>query len=309
MLLSSSNPPPPSIGAADPVRDVDISAFMVDVIDASRDRLVLVEFWATWCGPCKQLMPVLEKLTRSHNGAVLLAKIDIDKNQQIAQKMGVQSVPAVFAFYQGKPVDGFMGALPEPQIKTWIDQLLKATSGAGAAADLESALKQAEAFMAEKNIVEAQSIFGEVLEADPTNAVAYAGLIRTLLAMGEMEGAKQMFADASPEIAKHSAMDSVRTTLELAEQASNAAGALDELLAKVQADPADHQARFDLAMAQYAAGQREDAVDSLLEIVRRNRAWNEDAARKQLVKFFEAFGMMDPLTVASRKRLSSIMYS
>ena len=272
MLLSSANPPPPMPGALDPVRNVDLGTFKADVLEASIDKLVIIDFWAPWCGPCKQLTPVLEKLVRSYNGQVILAKIDIDQNPQISQKMGVQSVPAVFAIYKGQPVDGFMGALPEAQVKAWIEQIVKATTGAGAVADLQSALKQAEEFMAAKDVVAAQSIFGEVLEADPENAVAFSGLLRTLIAMGDMHSAKEMLAGATPEMAKNPALDAVRTAIELADQTGDSANAIPELEAKVAADAADHQSRFDLAMAYYGAGKREEAVDCLLEIVRRNRA-------------------------------------
>lgn len=303
----SQSPIPSAPGALDPVRDVDLSNFMVDVVEASRERLVIVDFWATWCGPCKQLTPVLEKLVRSYQGAVLLAKIDIDRNPQIAQQMGVQSVPAVFAIHQGRPLDGFMGALPESQLKAWLDKILTATGG-NPTADLESALKQAEAYLAEKKIIEAQSIFGEVMEADPANAAAYAGVVRCLLALGDPESAKQMFDEAPGELVAHKAFDPIRAAFELAAQAQDT-GAVDELRRTVEANPADLQARYDLSLACFAANLREEAVDQLLEIVKRNRAWNEDAARKQLVKLFEAFGATDPLTIAARKRLSSILFA
>jgi putative thioredoxin len=299
--------PPPS---GDAIKDVSLSTFMADVIEASKQQLVIVDFWATWCGPCKQLTPVLEKLVRAAKGAVRLAKIDIDRNPQIAQQMGVQSVPAVFAFFQGRPVDGFMGALPEAQVKQWIDKLLLATGAAAgdAGAGLETALKQAADFLAAKDIQTAQAIYADILDMEPTNAAAYAGLLRCLLALGDTAQAKQMLAKAPAEMVKDKAFDPVRAALELAEQAGQGGDAA-ELEAKLAKDPADPQARFDLALALYAAGKREDAVDHLLEIVRRNRAWNEDGARKQLVKFFEAFGPADPLTIAARKRLSSIMFS
>ena len=299
---------------ADPVKDVELATFMADVIDASKDHLVVVDFWAPWCGPCKQLTPLLEKAVRAHKGAVRLAKIDIDKNPQIAQQMGVQSVPAVFAFFHGQPVDGFMGALPEAQIKSWLERLLKATASAGgiapddSAGGLDVALKQADESLAGGDAVVAQSIYADILDQEPTHAAAYAGLLRSLIALGDMDRAKQMLASAPAEIAKDKALDSVRTSIELAAQAAQS-GSAAELEAKLKQNPADHQVRFDLAMAHYAAGQKEQAVDQLLEIVRRARTWNEDAARKQLVKLFEAFGPTDPLTLSARKRLSSILFS
>lgn len=297
----------------DMVKDVDLSTFMKDVIEVSKQHLVIVDFWATWCGPCKQLTPILEKLVRGHKGAVRLAKLDIDRNPEIAQQMGVQSVPAVFAFFQGRPVDGFMGALPEAQVKSWIDRLVAATGAVPAADDdafnAAAALKQAEEFLAEKNVAMAQAVYVDVLDAEPGNADAFAGILRCLMLENKLAEAKAMLADASPEMAKNKALDQARTAIELAEQAAATVGASAELEAKVLQNPADHQARFDLALACYASGQKEDAVDHLLEIVRRDRKWNEEAARKQLVKFFEALGPMDPLTLSARKRLSSILFA
>jgi putative thioredoxin len=240
---------------------------------------------------------------------VTLAKIDIDRNPQIAQQMGVQSVPAVFAFYQGRPVDGFAGALPEAEIKNWLDHLIKVAGGAAPGGGLETALKQAAEFLAANDVVTAQSIYADILDAEPSNATAYAGLLRCLLALGDKARAKQMLDSAPPDIAKNKVLDPIRTALELASQAEQNSGNAAALQAKLDQNPTDHQARFDLAMALYADGKREGAVDQLLEIVRRQRNWNEDAARKQLVKFFEAFGHADPLTISSRKRLSSIMFA
>jgi putative thioredoxin len=300
---------------ADPVKDVGLSTFMADVIDASKMHIVVVDFWAPWCGPCKQLGPTIEKVVRSYNGAVTLAKIDIDQNQQIAQQMQIQSIPAVFAFFQGQPIDGFMGALPEAQIKSWLDRLIKSTGATGVpagepdlAADLASAMKQAEEYFASGDVTTAQAVYADVLDQDPKHAGAYAGLMRCLIALGDTAEAKRMLETAPPEMAKDKSFDPIRTTLELAEQAGKT-GASADLATKVAGNPADHQARYDLALAYYAEGKREQAVDELLEIVRRSRSWNEDAARKQLVKFFEAFGPTDPLTIASRKRLSSILFS
>ncbi|MDD5585940.1 MAG: thioredoxin [Alphaproteobacteria bacterium] len=285
---------------------------MADVIDASRQKLVIVDFWAPWCGPCKQLGPILEKVVRANAESVSLAKIDIDRNPEIAQQMRVQSIPAVFAFFQGQPVDGFMGALPEPQIKAWVEKLLKAIGSAlpqNAAAEIESALKQAAEFLANGDAATAQAVYADILADHQDNAAAYAGVLRCFLAQGEVERARKMLNDAPPEMAKDKAFDSVRTALELADQAQKASGSTAELQATVQKNPDDHQARFDLALAHYAAGQKEEAVDALLEIVRRDRKWNDEAARKQLVKLLETFGPTDPLTIAARKRLSSILFS
>lgn len=295
------------------VKDVDLSSFMKEVIEASKTQLVIVDFWATWCGPCKQLTPVLEKLTRTYKGAVRLAKVDIDRNPEIAQQMGIQSVPAVFAFHQGRPVDGFMGALPEAQVKAWIDRLVAATGAKPAADedafDVASALKQAEEFLAAKDIKMAEAVYAEVLDVEPNNGDAFAGTLRCLMLENKIDEAKAILAKASPELAKHKALDAVRAAIELAEQGAQNAGAAVELEEKVKNNPADHPSRYDLALACYASGNKEGAVDHLLEIVRRDRKWNDEAARKQLVKFFEALGPTDPLTLSARKRLSSILFA
>lgn len=313
LSLSSAQGPSTTSSSADVIKDVGIESFMVDVIEASKKHLVIVDFWAPWCGPCKQLGPLLEKLVQSYNGSVLLAKIDIDKNPEISQQMGVQSIPAVFAFYKGRPVDGFMGALPETQIKSWIERLIKAagieiTAGPE---NYDEALKYAGDFLAANDVSAAEEIYTNILEEDPTNPVAYAGKARCLMAGGDRENAKIFLSQAPEKIANDAALVSVHAALELAEQTSEQAeiGSVSDLQSKVESNPADCQTRFDLALAYYAAGQKQEAADALLEIVRLNRTWNEDAARKQLVKFFEAFGLMDPVTVAARKRLSSLLFS
>jgi putative thioredoxin len=297
--------------APDAIKDVSLSTFKADVLEASLTSLVIVDFWATWCGPCKQLTPVLEKIAHESKGTVKLAKIDVDKNQPIAQQMGVQSIPAVFAFFQGRPVDGFAGALPEAQVKAWVDQLVKQTGSTGdpEKEDLESALAQAADFLLQKDFATAAAIYTDILDREPLNALAYAGMARCLIEQGDTVKARDMVEKAPAEIAKDKALVPLKTALELAEQAGKEAGQAADLEAKLLQNPDDHQTRFDLALAHYASGQREQAVDDLLEIVRRSRSWNEDAARKQLVKFFEVFGVMDPLTVSARKRLSSILFS
>ena len=311
----AAQPPaaPASAGASDDlVKDVTLANFMADVLEASRDRPIIVDFWATWCGPCKQLTPILEKLVRGLKGAVRLAKIDIDKNPEIAQQMGIQSVPAVFAFFRGQPVDGFMGAQPETQLKAWLDRLVKATGAVAAAPQgdqLQMVIDQGNEALAAGDYLAAQSLFHDALEAEPNSTAAYAGLVKVALVAGSVQQARGLYDHAPPEIAKDKAFTAVLSALELAEQAGQASGNLAELRSKLATDANDHQTRFDLAMAYYAAGQREQAVDELLELVRRNRGWNEEAARKQLVKFFEAFGPTDPLTISARKRLSSILFA
>ncbi|HUY68149.1 MAG TPA: thioredoxin [Alphaproteobacteria bacterium] len=309
--LSPQKPDAPAAAPGDPVKDVGLATFMADVIEASRAHIVVVDFWAPWCGPCKQLGPALENAVRGYKGAVTLAKIDIDKNPDIARQMQIQSIPAVFAFFQGKPVDGFMGALPEAQIKSWLEKLVKATGGEGGvegAVDFDAALKQAAEYLATGDVATAQAIYADILDQDPAHAAAYAGLLRCLVALGDVAQAKRMLESAPESVAKDKVLDSVRAAIEVAEQAGQS-GSLADLAEKVARDPADHQARFDLALAHYAKGEKEQAADRLLDIVRRDRAWNDEAARKQLVKFFEAMGPTDPVTIAARKRLSSILFA
>ena len=293
------------------VKNVTIATFMTDVMEASKERPVVVLFTSVRSAACKQMEPWLEKHVRAQKGAAHLAKIDIDRDPEIAQQMQVQSIPAVFAFFRGQPVDGFMGGLPDAQIKTWLERLVKATGGApqNEGAGIDHALKQAADFLAAGETATAHSIYADILEMEPTSAVAYAGVLRSLVALGQTEDARKMLDQAPAAIAKDKALDAARTAIELAEQAKKSSGSLTVFEKRLEENPNDHQARFDLALGHYAAGNREEAVDALLDIVRRDRKWNEDGARKQLVKLFEAFGPTDPLTIAGRKRLSSILFS
>jgi putative thioredoxin len=294
-------------GDANLIKNSSTATFMADVIDASHDAAVVVDFWAPWCGPCKQLGPALEKAVRDARGAVRLVKINIDENPDLAQQMRIQSIPAVYAFKDGRPVDGFVGALPDSQVKAFVTKLA-AAAGPGASPVAEAVALAKEAFAAGDH-PRAANVFAQVIQHDPGNVDALAGLARIAIAKKDLKQAREMLAKIPAEHAGHADVTAARTGLELAEAGAKAAGAIDELKARIERDPKDHLARLDLASALFASGEREAAIDQLLEIVRRDREWNEQGARRQLVKFFEAIGLSDPLTVQSRKRLSSILFS
>ena len=286
------------------VKDTTTAGFRQDVLQESMRQPVLVDFWAPWCGPCKQLAPAIEKAVKAANGKVKLVKMNIDEHPQIAGQLGIQSIPAVIAFTKGQPVDGFMGALPEGQIKGFIERLI-GPLGPTAAEDL---LKDAEALAAAGDAVGASELYAAVLAQDPENVAAIAALAKLRLDLDDLEGARRFLAMAPKGKENDPAVAAVRIAIELAEQAASLGDAAD-LKRRVEADPLDHQARFDLALALNGRGDRAEAADQLLEIVRRDRTWNEDAARKQLVQFFEAWGPTDPATLAARRRLSSILFS
>lgn len=298
---------------AELIKDATVQTFMADVIEASREVPVIVDFWAPWCGPCKTLGPQLERHVLAAKGAVKLVKVDIDQNQDIARQMRVQSIPAVFAFFNGQPVDGFVGAVPESQIKTFIQRLsTMGGPGADSKAQIDELLATASAALAEGDLQQAGGIYQELIAFDPALAAAHAGLVRVVMAMGgpDMEAmVTQVLAEVPEEIAGHADIASVRTALALALEGAKAAAGLGTLVAQVEANPADHQARYDLALARLGGGDREGAVDELLTIIRKDRKWNDEAARQQLVKMFEAFGYSDPLTIDARRRLSSILFS
>jgi putative thioredoxin len=286
------------------VKDTTTQTFVKDVIEESKRQPVLVDFWAEWCGPCKQLAPVLEKALRAAKGKVKLVKMNIDKHPSIPGQLGIQSIPAVFAFVNGQPVDGFLGALPESQVNAFIERITKDRLG-GEETDL---LKGADEALAKGDAATAANLYAQVLAQDSANVAALAGLARSYVRTGAIEQAKQTLA-LVPEAKRNDAtVAAARAALDLAEQAQ-AVGPLAELEKKVAADPLDHQARFDLAVALNSKGRRAEAVDNLIEIVRRDRVWKEDGARKQLVQFFEAWGPTDEATVNGRKRLSSILFS
>jgi putative thioredoxin len=303
MSLLSETPP----SAPTPAKDIGTKEFAQEVLKTSLQQPVLVDFWAPWCGPCKQLTPVLEKAVAATGGKVKLVKLNIDENQQLAAQMGIQSIPAVFAFYKGQPVDGFMGAQPENAIRAFLDKLIKISGGGAVGAAEAEVLAQANAALEQNDIETANNLFADILTANPSNASAYAGLIKVALAVDQTEEAQAMLDEAPEEIAKSKELDGVRAQLALASQAV-AAGPVDDLLAAVMANQADHTKRYDLAVALHAANRSEEAIDHLLEIIKRERGWNEDAARKQLVTIFEALGLMHELTIAGRRKLSAILF-
>jgi putative thioredoxin len=286
------------------IKDTTTAGFRQDVIAESSKQPVLVDFWAPWCGPCKQLTPVIEKAVKAAGGKVKLVKMNIDEHPQIPGQLGIQSIPAVIAFTKGQPVDGFMGALPESQVKGFIERLVGPV-GPSASEDM---LAEAAGLAAQGDAAGAAELYAAVLAQEPDNVAAIAALAKLHLDLGDLDGAKRFLTMAPKGKENDPAIAGARAAIELAEQAASL-GDVGELMRRVDADPRDHQARFDLAVALNARNKREEAVDALLEIVRRDRTWNEDGARKQLVQFFEAWGPMDPATVAGRKRLSSVLFA
>ncbi|MFA5122769.1 tetratricopeptide repeat protein [Zavarzinia sp.] len=291
---------------ADLIKDGSLQTFRQDVLEMSRQVPVIVDFWATWCGPCRQLGPALEKTVLAARGAVRLVKIDVDQNPEIAQQMRVQSIPAVYAFFQGQPVDGFQGALPESQVKAFVDRLVKMSGGG--ASPVEEALEFGRAALAEGRHDEAEGAFAEVLQAEAQHPAALAGLAKVALARGALDEAEEFLAAVPEDKEGDADVVSARSALALAKEAG-AIGDLAPLAEAVAADPANHQARLDLAVGLHAAGRNQEALDHLLEIVKRDRKWNDEAARKQLVKLFEVWGFDDPLAVEGRRRLSSILFA
>ena len=297
----------PAQAAPDLDKETTTQTFVKDVIEESRRQPVLIDFWAPWCGPCRQLTPILEKAVRAAKGRVKLVKMNIDEHPAIPGQMGIQSIPAVIAFVGGQPADGFMGAIPESQVNAFIEKLTRGVPAAGEP-DLAEVLKEAEAVFAEGDIQTAAQIYAEVLAHDATNIAALAGLAKCYVATDAIDKAKQTLALVPEAKRNDTAVKAVQAAIDLAEQASSL-GPVHELERKVAANPLDHQARFDLATALNAAGNRREATDQLLEIVKRDRKWNDDAARKQLVQFFEAWGGAEDATVEGRKRLSTILFS
>ncbi len=290
--------------AGDLIKDTDAANFGPDVIEASKDALVLLDLWAPWCGPCKQLTPILEKVVKAAGGAVKLVKIDIDKNQQIAQSLRVQSIPAVFAFKNGQPVDAFMGALPESQVKDFIAK----HAGPIGPSPTDEALEAGNTALEEADYETALVSFTQVLEQLPDNADALGGLSRTYLALGETEAAQQILDDLPDDTKSHEAIKRAQAALDLAENAADDSE-LAAFKAKLDADPDDLQARLEYAQGLIGSGNAQEGGLELLEIVRRDREWNEAAGRTELLKLFEALGISDPLTIDFRRKLSSILFS
>lgn len=298
-------PAPLQSTPADLIKDTDTNGFSADVIEVSAQVPVIVDFWAPWCGPCKTLGPLLEKLVKRAGGLVKMVKINVDENQPLAQQLRVQSVPTVFAFKDGRPVDAFAGALPESQIQTFIEKLI-----GDAKPPIEAAIEAGQAALKSGDALAAEELYTSVLSQDPTIVPAFAGIIRAIAAQGDFARAREMLSRLDAKTLAHSDVQQAMSALDLAEQsAATDSGDLGMLQTKVDAHPKDLEARFELAQAQFAAQQTEASIDNLLEIVRIDRTWNDQAGRKQLIKVFDTLGATDPITVEARKRLSAVLFS
>jgi putative thioredoxin len=300
-LIGETSGPP----AADIIKDATDASFAADVLDASRDTPVIVDFWATWCGPCRQLGPALEKAVAAAKGKVKLVKVDIDANPAYAGQLRVQSIPAVFAFVDGRPVDGFMGALPESQVKAFVDKLAKMGAKGGGPSPIDETLALAKESLELGDVGGAAQAYAQILQADPENVKALGGLAKVYMASGDTERAGEVVAMA-PADAKDPDLDSVRAALSLAAEAPSETAAFE---ARLKANPDDHEARFELAKALAGAHRLEDAAHQLLTIIEKDRAWNDEAARKQLLTVFEAAGQMSEISRNGRRRLSAILFS
>tara|TARA_R110000787_G_scaffold33746_2_gene88162 strand:- start:819 stop:1733 length:915 start_codon:yes stop_codon:yes gene_type:complete len=293
---------------ADLIKDSDEASFMTDVIEASQTTPIIVDFWAPWCGPCKTLGPQLEKAVQAAKGAVKMVKINVDEAQMIAGQMQIQSIPTVYGFFKGKPIDGFQGAQPESEIKAFVDRVVKAAGGEAPGDGLAEAVEAAEDMLTAGDATDAAQTFAAILGEDPNHAGAYGGLVRAHIAMDELDQAEALLNGAPIEISKAPELEAAHAQLQLARQAADA-GPVAELLAAVEADENDHQARFDLAQALYANGDAEGAVNHLLDLFRRDREWNEGAAKTQLFTVFDALKPNDPVVLNGRRKLSSMIFA
>lgn len=303
MIELGQAPAAPSAQAGNYVKDVNEADFMAEVVEMSQTVPVIVDFWATWCGPCRQLTPALENAVNAAGGKVRLAKVDVDKNQTIAGQMRVQSVPTVYAFWQGQPVDGFQGAQPQSEIDAFIQKLVELTDDGG----LEEAVAAAEEMFEAGEIDDAAQTFAAIIEEDPNNAPSFAGLAKCLLAKGEIDEAEAVLNGVPADVAGDTLIEAVFAQIALAREAADA-GPVAELAAAVEADPADMQARLDLATALHASGDVEGAVDALLAAFKQDRDWNEGAAKEQLFKIFDSLKPNDPIVLNGRRKLSSMIF-
>ncbi|MCL6284636.1 co-chaperone YbbN [Ruegeria sp. 2012CJ41-6] len=294
--------------AGDLIKDGSEATFMADVVETSQQVPVIVDFWAPWCGPCKTLGPLLEDAVMAARGAVKMVKINVDEAQMIASQLRVQTVPTVFAFYQGQPIDAFQGALPASEIKAFVDKVIAAAGGESPSGQLDEAVEAADEMLAQGAAVDAAQTFAAILGEDPNHAAAYGGLVRSHIALDDLDQAEAILNGAPAEISTSTELEAAFAQLELAKQAADA-GPVGELQAAVEANPDDHQARFDLALALHAGGQVQEAVDQLLDLFRRDREWNDGAAKAQLFTIFDALKPNDPVVLNGRRKLSSMIFA
>jgi len=304
MLELGGQTPP----ATDLIKDVSEADFMAEVIEASKTVPVIVDFWAPWCGPCKTLGPALEAAVTKAGGAVRMAKVNVDENQGIAGQLRVQSIPTVYAFWQGQPVDGFQGAVPPSEIDAFVARTIEAAGGEVEDGGLAEAVEAAEQMLEEGAATDAAQTFAAILQEDPHNAAAYGGMVRAHIAMEDLDQAEAILNGAPAEISEAPELEAAHAQLELARQAQDA-GPVADLKAAVEAEPDNHQARFDLALALHASGQAEEAVDTLLDLFCRDREWNDGAAKQQLFTIFDALKPSDPVVLNGRRKLSSLIFA